>query len=173
MKQYAYSDRSSDNDPYRHKDGQQTQIMKSVDLTQRRMALGVMANEPPFLRPDENATNQTTTSALASIMTSPIAAKLTSFIPFSWGVTAVHTAPAAIDTDPSSSVSGRRSSSFDRKFNGQPSQNARPQGKDRGFVKRHHQLKKLEQRMSLEGKKQMSYDVVLRCRKCSSHGAVL
>jgi hypothetical protein len=147
--------------------------MKSVDLTQSRLALDVLDNEQTSLRRHENATNQTTASTLTSIITSPIAVKLTSFIPFSWGAAAVRAAPESTGIATPSSISERRSLSFDREFNGQSSQILRPQGKARGFVTRQHQLEKLKQRMNMEGKQQMSFDVVLHCRKCSNNAVVL
>lgn len=170
VKPHDPSNRLSDKDPYGHKDGQQTQIMKSVvDLTQLRPALDI---EQTSIRQHENETNQTTTT-LTSIMTSPIAAKLTSFMPFSWGAAAIRAAPAAIGIAPPSSNSSLRSLSFDRELTGQSSQILRPQGRDRGFVPRQHQLENLKQRMNVEGKQRMSFDVALHCRKCSSNFVVL
>ncbi|KAF7776112.1 hypothetical protein Agabi119p4_4505 [Agaricus bisporus var. burnettii] len=164
------SNRFSDKDPYGHEDGQQTQIMKSVDLTQLRSTFD---DEQTSFQRHENMTNQTTASTLTSIMTSPIAAKLTSFMPFSWGAAAVRAAPAATGIASPSSNSSRSSLSFDRQVTGQLSQILRPQRQDRGFVARQHQLEKLKQRMNVQGKQQMSFDVAPHCRKCSSHVVVL
>lgn len=160
---------SEDEEPYRYKYGQQTQIMKSVDLTQSRSA----SDGQDSLRQHDTATNQSATSTLASIMTSPITAKLTSFMPFSWA--AARAAPAAVCFVPSVSDSSMGSLPSDPFLTGQVATQHQqpPQSQRRGFVTHQQQLEKLKKRMEIEGRQQMTFAVALHCKNCSDGAVIL
>ncbi len=140
-------------EPYGHRDGKQTQIMKSVDLAQPTAKDG-----QTLLRQYDIATNQGKPSTLASLMPSPITAKLNSlstFMPFSWGAPA-RPAPAA---EPST--------------NKHLPQGQHPQAKSYVFVTRQQQLEKLKKRMEVQGRRQMNTSAFYHCGDCADFVVVL
>jgi hypothetical protein len=164
---------SEDEEQYGPRHGQQTQIMKSVDLTQSRSTAG---DEQDSLQHDF-ATNHNTASTLASIMTSPLTTKLTSlsaFIPFSWSA-AARASPANICITPSSSGSSVGSLPSNPRLDSQvvPQRKQSPQPQPRGYVTRLQQLEKLKKRIQVEGKRHMSYGAVPHCKDCENGTVVL
>lgn len=165
--------RFCEEEPYDHKHGQQTQMMKSIDLTHSRLTTD---DGQYSLRQHDDATNQSKPSTLTSIMTSPITAKLTSFstfMPFSWG-SASGPSPAAMCVTPPMSDSGMGSLPSDQRLDGEFAQHQQPtKPKKCGFVTRQQQLEKLKKRMEMEGRRRMNFDVVLHCKNCADGTVVL
>lgn len=146
--------RFTEADPYNSRDGQQAQIMKSVDLTQSIAEAGQTS-----LRQHDIVTNQNKPSTLSSFMPSPITAKLTSlstFMPFSWGATA---RPTPVTEPPIGEDLFR---------------DQRPQPKTPGFVTRQQQLEKLKKRMmEVQDRRQMNFGAFFHCSNCADGVVVL
>lgn len=141
-------------EPYGYRDGQQAQIMKSVDLTRP-----TTDDQQTSLRQYDIVTTQSKPSTLASFVPSPITAKLTSlstFMPFSWGAIA---RPVPVTEFP-----------LDKDL----SQDQRPQPKSPGFVTRQQQLEKLKKRMmEVQGRRQMNFVASPHCSSCADGVVVL
>ena len=115
---------------------------------------------------DSQSSVASNTSSISSLVTSPISPRLTfqtfsKFIPLSWGVRSTPPAPP----HPLERMSFDDDQTVIASSVAPPS----PPRKSGSFVSREKQLRKLKNRMEVEGAAIMKVSVNIQCKKCSGH----